>query len=437
MTILIVGGGIVGLATARELVGRGHPVTVLEAEERIAAHQTGHNSGVIHSGLYYLPGSAKARLCTEGRDAMYRFCEEEGIAHRRTGKLVVARTAEESARLDELERRGRANGLDGMERLDSRDGAALAERFPAMAGADSALWVPQTGIVDYREVAAVLARKVTEGGGEVRTGARVVAIEAEGSGGGDPVADRVRVRLAGGEELVGTFLVNCAGLQSDRVARLGRDRLRVGGDGWLNLRIVPFRGEYRELPAGAPLDESGAGRFPIYPVPDPRFPFLGVHTTPSLDGPVEAGPNAVLALHRHGYRRPDPLAVSVLREPRDLVGTLTFPGFWRLALRHWRFGLGEIARSWSDRLFRRELARLAPALGRVDGVRPGHSGVRAQAVDRKGNLVDDFRFVHRERQVHVLNAPSPAATASLAIGRHIADRVEGRLDGWEDEEDDV
>lgn len=417
MTILIVGGGIVGLATARELAGRGHAVNVLEAEDRIAAHQTGHNSGVIHSGLYYVPGSAKARLCTEGRDAMYRFCEEEGIAHRCTGKLVVARTRAEVERLDELERRGRANGLEGLERLTEDE---LRARHPRVAGV-AGLWVRETGIVDYREVAAALARRVREAGGTVRTGARVVAIETDGAA-SPGAAEEVRVRLESGEELRGDFLVNCAGLQSDRVANLCRD----GAGRWKNLRIVPFRGEYRELAPGAATD------FPVYPVPDPRFPFLGVHLTPTIDGRVEAGPNAVLALHRHGYRRPDPLAVSGLAHPRDLFGTLAFPGFWRLALRHWRFGAAELARSWSDRLFHREMRRLVPG---VEGVERGHSGIRAQAVDRQGNLVDDFRIVHRERQVHVLNAPSPAATASLAIGRHVADRVEGRIDGWEDEED--
>ncbi len=425
MTILIVGGGIVGLATARELAGRGHAVTVLEAEDRIAAHQTGHNSGVIHSGLYYVPGSAKARLCTEGRDALYRFCQEEEIAHRRTGKLVVARNRTEVDRLDELERRGRANGLDGMERLGEDE---MRARHPAVAGVGG-LWVRETGIVDYREVAAALARRVREAGGTVRTGARVVAIEPDAASNG--AAGGVRVRLAGGEELAGGFLVNCAGLQSDRVANLCRD----GAGRWKNLRIVPFRGEYRELAAPARSEAGPAIDFPIYPVPDPRFPFLGVHLTPTIDGRVEAGPNAVLALHRHGYRRPDPLAVSGLRHPRDLVATLAFPGFWRLALCHWRFGAAELARSWSDRLFRREMRRLVPGVDERERVERGHSGIRAQAVDRQGNLVDDFRIVHRERQVHVLNAPSPAATASLAIGRHVADRVEGRIDGWDEEED--
>jgi len=377
-------------------------VLVLEAEERLAGHQSGHNSGVIHSGLYYRPGSAKARLCAEGRDALYRLCEAEGIAHRRTGKLVVATTAAELPRLDELERRGRANGLEGLERLA---GGELRERFPEAAGV-AGLWVPQAGIVDFPAVARLLARRLAAAGGEVRTGARVTAVSRDGDG--------LRLELATGEAPQASFLVNCAGLQSDRVARLAGARPEV--------RIVPFRGEYFEL---AP--EAGARvTVPIYPVPDLRFPFLGVHLTPTLDGRVEVGPNAVLALHRHGYRRGDGLAASALRDPRDLAATLGYPGFWRLARRHWRDGAGELWRSLDRRAFAREVRRLVPAVSAND-LRRGGCGIRAQAVDRQGNLVDDFHIVHIERQVHVLNAPSPAATAALAIGREIADRVEGRL----------
>lgn len=402
-TVVIVGGGIVGLATARELAGRGHGVTVLEAEERLAAHQTGHNSGVIHSGLYYAPASAKARLCTAGREALYRFCEEEGIAHRRTGKLVVATSREDLPRLEELGRRGRANGLAGLERLGARD---LRERFPEVAGA-AGLWVPQAGIVDFRAVALALARHVEAAGGKVRTGARVRAVEARGG--------ELRVEVAGAEPLPARFLVNCAGLQSDRLARLAGARPDV--------RIVPFRGEYRELAPHA----RGRVRVPIYPVPDPRFPFLGVHLTPTVDGRVEAGPNAVLALHRHAYRGRDRLRRRAWRDPRDLAAVLGHPGFWRMAGRHWRYGAAEVARSWSDRLFVRSVRELVPALSRED-FRPGGSGIRAQAVARDGSLVDDFRIVYGERAVHVLNAPSPAATAALAIGREIADLVEGRME---------
>ena len=395
LPIAIVGGGIVGLATARALVRRGRPVVVLEAEDRLAAHQSGHNSGVIHSGLYYAAGSAKARLCVRGRDALYRFCEEEAIPHRRTGKLVVATGAEELPRLDELERRGRANGLAGLERLSAGD---LRERFPEVAGV-AGLLVPQTGIVDFREVARALARRVVEAGGEVRTGARVTAIAAEAAG--------LRLELAAGEPVRARFLVNCAGLQADRMARLGGARPEV--------RIVPFRGEYFELAPAA----RGRVALPIYPVPDPRFPFLGVHLTPTVDGRVEAGPNAVLALARHGYRW---RSVS----PRDLADVLAYPGFWRMAGRHWRYGAGEVRRSLDRRAFVRQVRRLMPGLAPGDLVRDG-AGVRAQAVDRQGGLVDDFRIETTDRAVHVLNAPSPAATAALAIGEEIADRVEEGL----------
>jgi len=379
---------------------------VLEAEDRVAAHQSGHNSGVIHSGLYYRPGSAKARLCAEGRDALYRLCEDEGIPHRRTGKLVVATGPEELPRLDELERRGRANGLEGLARLA---GGELRERFPEAAGV-AGLWVPQAGIVDFPGVARLLARRVTEAGGEVRTGARVVAVGSIGNGSGEDL----RLELATGETLPAGFLVNCAGLQSDRVARLAGKRPDV--------LIVPFRGEYFEL---AP-DAAARVTVPIYPVPDLRFPFLGVHLTPTLEGRVEIGPNAVLALHRHGYRRGDGLAASALRDPRDLTATLGHPGFWRLARRHWRDGAGELRRSLSRHAFAREVRRLVPAVEACD-LRRGGCGIRAQAVDRRGNLLDDFHIVHAKRQVHVLNAPSPAATAALAIGREIADLVEARL----------
>lgn len=391
--IAVVGGGIVGLATAWHLARRGRPVVVLEAEARLAAHQSGRNSGVVHSGLYYRPGSAKARLCAEGREALYRFCAEEGIACRRTGKLVVAAAAEELPRLDELERRGRANGLAGLERLATDD---LRERFPEVAGV-AGLFVAETGIADYPAVVAALARRTAELGGEVRTEARVTAVRG-GAGG-------LTIETAGGAPVAASFLVNCAGLQSDRVARLAGARPEV--------RIVPFRGDYLELAPGAPWPVA----VPVYPVPDPRFPFLGVHLTPTLDGRVEVGPNAVLALDRHGYRRGS-VALA------DAWATLSYPGFWRLAGRHARYGAGEVWRSLNRRAFVRAVRRLAPGLGAADFVR-GWSGVRAQALDRRGNLVDDFHIVRGERAVHVLNAPSPAATAALAIGREIADLVTG------------
>jgi (S)-2-hydroxyglutarate dehydrogenase len=389
--IAVIGGGIVGLAVARELAERGvRRVTVLEAEDRPGTQQTGHNSGVIHSGLYYRPGSLKARNCTDGRERLYRFCAEHGIAHERCGKLVVATAAEELPRLDELERRGRANGLAGLRRLRA---AELGTHEPAVAGI-AGLWVPQTGIVDFGQVAAKLAALFQGQGGSLLLGARVSRIE--------PRAGGFVLRWRDGE-LAALHLVNCAGLYADRIARLCG--LQPA------LQIVPFRGEYYRLtPARA-----GLVRNLIYPVPDPRFPFLGVHFTRMAKGGVEAGPNAVPALGRQGYSWG---RVS----PRDLVETLAYPGFRRLAVRHWRMGLGEIHRSLSKRAFVRALRRLLPAL-EPDDLEPHGAGVRAQAIAADGNPVDDFCILEAPGMLHVLNAPSPAATASLAIARHLAERV--------------
>lgn len=388
--VVVAGGGIVGLATALALTERHRlRLAVLEAEPRLAVHQTGHNSGVIHSGLYYPPGSAKARLCTAGREALYRFLDEEGLAYRRSGKLVVAVSAEEVPRLDELERRGRANSLVGLRRLTAGE---IREREPHAAGV-AGLWVEETGLCDYPAVAERIAARVRAAGGEVVTGARVSAVTRERTGGGLVVETPRGAFAAGG-------LVNCAGLQSDRVARL----CGLAPD----LRIVPFRGDYYALVPGRRELVS----HPIYPVPDPAFPFLGVHFTPHLDGGVEVGPNAVPALARQRYRRG---AFSL----RDTAATLVWPGFWRLAGRHWRTGLAEIGRSLSRAAFARAAARLVPEIEPGDLVAAG-CGIRAQAVDRRGRPVDDFRFLRGERTVHVLNAPSPAATAALAIGREIA-----------------
>ena len=386
--VAVAGGGLVGLATAMALAGRGGlRVTVLEAEDRLASHQSGHNSGVIHSGLYYKPGSLKAVLCVDGARALYRLCAEEGIAHERCGKLVVATSPEELPQLDELERRGRANGLTGVRRLT---GDEIREVEPQAAGI-AGLHIQKTGIVDYLGVARVYARRIEAGGGRVLTGARVEAVRRDGSG---LVAETRRGAVAC------SLLVNCAGLQSDRLARL------CGAEP--DVRIVPFRGEYYELAA----ERRGMVRGVIYPVPDPRFPFLGVHLTRHVDGTVEAGPNAVLALKREGYRWRD---VSL----RDLAATAAWPGFWHLAKRDWRVGGYEVQRSMLKGTFVRDLQRLVPAIQPADLHRAG-SGVRAQAVDRRGGLVDDFRIVRAERSIHVLNAPSPAATASLPIGERIA-----------------
>jgi L-2-hydroxyglutarate oxidase len=394
--VAVAGGGLVGLATAMTLAGRGGlRVLVLEAEDRIASHQSGHNSGVIHSGLYYKPGSLKAALCVEGSRALYRLCAEEGIAHERCGKLVVLTSPGELPQLDELERRGRANGLTGIRRLT---GDEIREVEPQAAGI-AGLHIQETGIVDYLGVARVYARRIEAGGGRVLTGARVEAVRRDGSG---LVVETRRGAVAC------SLLVNCAGLRSDRLARL------CGAEP--DVRIVPFRGEYYELAA----ERRGMVRGVIYPVPDPRFPFLGVHLTRHVDGTVEAGPNAVLALKREGYRWRD---VSL----RDLAATAAWPGFWHLAKRYWRIGAYEVRRSMLKGTFVRDLQRLVPAIQPADLHRAG-SGVRAQAVDRKGGLVDDFRIVRGERSIHVLNAPSPAATASMPIGERIAGMAAEALD---------
>jgi L-2-hydroxyglutarate oxidase len=393
----VIGGGIVGVATAAALAGlEDVSVVLLEAEERLATHQTGRNSGVIHSGLYYRPGSLKARNCAEGREALYRFCAEHAIPHRRCGKVVVATRARELPALDELERRGRANGLRGLRRLAPEE---VREHEPH-AAAVGGLWVPETGIVDYAAVTAKLAELAQRQGATVRTGARVHGVRNDG--------DRLQLLTPAGDVSC-RFLVNCAGLRSDRVARLCRVDPR--------LRIVPFRGEYHEL---AP-ERRDLVRGLIYPVPDPALPFLGVHFTRRIDGRVEAGPNAVLAWKREGYTRG---SVSL----RDAWEILSYRGCWPMALRFWRTGLGEYYRSLSRRAFARALRRLVPGIEPRD-LRPGGAGVRAQAVDPAGRLVDDFRVIRMGRMIHVLNAPSPAATACLAIGREIAGMVRHRLRG--------
>lgn len=387
--IAIIGGGIVGLSTALHLVQRFRAsVVVLEAERQIAQHQTGHNSGVIHSGLYYKPGSERARLCSEGREAMYRFCAEHGLPHERCGKLVVAVEERELPALEELERRGLANGLEGIRKLS---GPELKNYEPHVAGI-AGLHVPQTGIVDYKLVAQKYAELFERNGGILRTSARLIGVHQR--------PGELALQTTQGD-VACRQLINCGGLQADRVARL------CGVDP--GVQIVPFRGEYYALiPERRHLVKNL-----IYPVPDPRFPFLGVHFTRTVHGEVDAGPNAVLALCREGYSRWN---VS----PGDLWEMLRFPGFWRMAGKHWRTGLSEMYRSFSKRSFYRSLKRLIPEL-EIGDIHPFGSGVRAQAMERSGALVDDFRFVQAERMIHVLNAPSPAATASLSIGRTIAE----------------
>jgi L-2-hydroxyglutarate oxidase len=380
---VVVGGGILGLATAhRILLDRpGASVTVLEKEDRWAAHQTGHNSGVIHAGVYYAPGSLKASFCTGGRLSMVDFCREYGVPYRICGKLVVATRPEEVPRLRALHARSLANGLDV--RMLTPEQAREHEPHVSCV---AAMHVPETGIVDFGAVCRTLADLLTEAGADLRLGTRVTAIHGS------------VVETTGGE-VSADVVVNCAGLHADRVARLAGVRPEA--------RIVPFRGEYYELRP----ERRDLVRGLVYPVPDPQLPFLGVHLTRTIHGSVHAGPNAVLALSREGYS---------WREVRlrDLAEAAAFPGLWRLARRHYRYGAAEVGRSLSTTLFVRSLARLVPDIT-PDDVVPAGAGVRAQAVRRSGDLVDDFLISRRGRQVHVLNAPSPAATSALAIARHV------------------
>ncbi len=387
--VLIVGGGIVGLATGMALAEEARlSVTVVETEAEVARHQTGHNSGVIHSGLYYKPGSAKARNCADGRERMYRFCADNGVPHDRCGKLVVATSESELPALAELERRGTANGLVGLKRLSV---AEMREVEPHVAGV-AGLRVAETGIVNYTAVSKVYAAKIAAAGGTVRTGTKFLGCKRE--------ADGLVVETTGGT--VGAkLLVNCGGLHSDRVAKA------CGVDP--GVRIVPFRGEYYELKPHA----AGLCKHLIYPVPDARLPFLGVHYTRMIGGGVECGPNAVLAFKREGYRLRD---VSL----RDLLEYARDPAFWKMARTFWWTGLGEMYRSASRRAFWHALRKLIPAVKFGDLV-PAGAGVRAQAVRPDGKLEDDFFIRRAERMVHVLNAPSPAATASISIGRSVAD----------------
>lgn len=386
--VAIIGAGIVGLAVALELT-RVHPglsVVVLEKESAVAQHQTGRNSGVIHSGLYYKPGSLKARLCVEGAAAMVRFCQEHDVPYDVCGKVIVATSERELPALDELLRRGRTNGVPGLRELNPDE---IREIEPNAAGIRG-IHVPGTGITDFRAVAQKYADLVRSTGAQVRTSSGVHRIVR--------VAEEIVLETASGA-IHARFVVNCAGLHSDRIASMAGAAL--------GLRIVPFRGEYYELTP----DKRSLIRGLIYPVPDPRFPFLGVHFTKSIRGGVEAGPNAVLAGKREGYNRS-----SI--DLRDMASLVSFPGFWAMAGQHARTGLAEFCRSWSKRAFLASLQKLVPALT-ADDLQPGGAGVRAQAVDRSGRLLDDFHFTHQDRFLHVVNVPSPAATASLVIGREI------------------
>lgn len=393
--VTIVGGGIVGLATAYQLTQRfpALRIEVLEKEVDIAAHQTGHNSGVLHSGIYYKPGSLKAINCREGKKAMEAFCAAEGLPFEICGKVIVAVAENELPALETIYQRGQANGV----RCEMIDRNRLHELEPHAAGI-RAIQVPETGIADFRRVALRLAERIREHGGVIRTGARVISMRQ--------FPDEAVVRHTAGETQT-RFIITCAGLHSDRVTRLSGENAAA--------RIVPFRGEYYALKPSA----RRLCRNLIYPVPDPSFPFLGVHFTRVVGGGVECGPNAVLAFAREGYKMRD---VNLA----DLAETLTYPGFLRLAAKYWRTGLGEMWRSISKTAFVRALQRLVPEI-RSDDLEPAPAGVRAQAVARDGSMVDDFVIQERARVINVGNAPSPAATASLNIGKMIADRLAERL----------
>jgi L-2-hydroxyglutarate oxidase len=386
--IAVIGGGIIGLSVAMQASERfpGLRVLILEKENSIARHQTGHNSGVIHSGVYYKPGSLKARLCVEGAREMVEFCQKYGIAHEVCGKVIVAVNAEEATRLEGLRQRGEANGLVGIEVLGPE---AMRDIEPHLAGV-KALRVPSTGITHYGQVAHKYAEIAASNGADLKTGAGATGFRTS--------ANEIVIQTNAGD-FSARYIVNCAGLYSDRIARL------AGHDP--GLMIVPFRGEYYDLVP----ERAALVRNLIYPVPDPRFPFLGVHFTRRITGTIDAGPNAVLALRREGYRRTD----FHLGEAAE---TLSYRGFLAMARRQWRYGMSEYQRSFMKSAFVKSLQRLVPEVRSRDLV-PGGAGVRAQALAPDGNLVDDFHFVPKDRFLHVLNVPSPAATASLPIGREI------------------
>jgi len=388
-TVGVVGGGIVGLAVARELSRRGRQVVVFERETRLAAHQTGHNSGVVHAGIYYKPGSLKARLCSRGRDLMREYAAEHAIAFDECGKLVVAVDADELGRFDALEKTARENGVPGLRRVDAGE---IREIEPHAAGL-AALHSPRTAIIDYVAVAESLAREVEDAGGRILLSTEVTGISR---------ASGIRVN-AGETSYDVSRLVLCGGLQSDRLGRL------VGGPA--EPRIVPFRGEYLKV---APAKQELVNGM-VYPVPDPRYPFLGVHFTRRVTGELEVGPNAFLALSRQRYSR-------AATSPRDLASTLAWPGFWRFAGEHWRTGLTELRGVLSKQAFMRQAQRYVPEIGVADVARGG-MGLRAQAVERDGSLVDDFVIHDEDGITSVRNAPSPAATSSLAIAEHIVDRM--------------
>jgi len=405
---VVIGGGIVGLATALSLTQRfpGQHIAVIEKEANVAAHQTGHNSGVIHSGIYYKPGSLKAQLCVGGAQRMYQFCADHGIATQRIGKVIVATREDELPRLNTLFERGSANGVPGLRRINQSELREIEPHAAGIAGIHS----PNTGIVDYKQVCQQMRLLLEQRGARVMTGTKVVGVEE--------IGEEIRCKLETGDggrktdgshfrppsSVIARHLINCGGLQSDLIAQMSGAQPDV--------RIVPFRGEYFFIKP----NRHDLVRGLIYPVPDPNFPFLGVHFTRTVHGEVEAGPNAVFAVAREGYRMGD---INL----RELWGSLSFPGFRKVAQKWWRVGGYEIYRSLNKAEFVRSLQKLVPDIRSEDIVRGG-AGVRAQAVAVDGALVDDFKIIKQGCLLHVLNAPSPAATASLAIGDYIAGEIE-------------
>ena len=391
-SFLIIGGGVVGLATAYRLLEYfpSAQVTLLEKETNVGMHQSTHNSGVLHAGLYYAPGSAKAKLAVTGIKQMVDFCRTENIAHEICGKLVVAVTPDELPRLDELLRRGLANGLHGLRKIDGEEARKIEPNVNALA----AVHVPEEGIVDYRQVCDRMAAIIQDRGGQIITDAKVVRIERKAN---------TWIATTTKTEFTADFLINCAGLYCDRIAELAGERRDV--------RIVPFRGEYYLIKPSA----QHLVRNLVYPVPSPQFPFLGVHFTRMIQGGVEAGPNAVLAFAREGYRLNN---IDI----RDMLDALLFPGLWRFLRKYPVMALSELAQSLSKDRFCQALQRLVPDI-RPEDLVPGHAGVRAQAMSASGELVNDFHLLIRDNAIHVLNAPSPAATASLAIGEHIVNQL--------------
>lgn len=394
--VVVIGGGIVGLASALKIKEKNpnYKVAVVEKERTIAQHQTGHNSGVIHSGLYYKPGSFKAKNCVDGYNMLLRFCDEEEIPYELCGKIVVATNESQLDALNTLHERGKANGLKNIKQLQAEE---LKEYEPHVNGV-SGLFVPQTGIIDYKVVADKYADKFKHFGGEIHSSNKLVKFEEE--------RGFIHVHTEN-QRLTTRVVVNCSGLYTDKIAKLTGAKI--------NYKIVPFRGEYYKI---KPEKEHLVKNL-IYPVPDPKFPFLGVHFTRHIDGGIEAGPNAVLAFAREGYKKNQ---VNM----KELLGTLFYPGFMRVAYKYWKTGMGEMYRSYSKGAFTRALQELIPEIQKKDLVKGG-AGVRAQACDRKGGLIDDFLVVEHEKFINVGNAPSPAATSSLAIGERVAQMAIDRL----------